>query len=251
MPNALAAAAPALNPLRSAGRWLADALFPPTCLGCGRRGTWCCAACLASLTFPRTLKCPACEKSNDLGAFCQSCQGGRVLNGLWHAQPYGHPLVRTMVRAFKFDGLTELADTLGKLLAATLTTYALPPAWHKVPREHWYLTPVPLHSKRARTRGFNQSVLLADELAASSGLSLRPALTRQQPTAPQSEIKNDGARLQNVAGAFSLVRGAGVAGNAFILVDDVYTSGATMEECAKVLKNAGATEVWGLTVAKG
>lgn len=231
-------------------RWITDALFPRACLGCGRSGSWCCPTCFAHLSFRRTLQCPACGEASELGSFCAPCQGNRALAGLWPAQPYGHPLVREMVRTLKFKGVTELAPVLGELLVATLRTYALPPSWHAVSRERWFLCPVPLHLRRLRGRGFNQAELLARYVCVRSGLTLAPVLRRRRSTKPQSELRDE-ARHRNVAHAFTLAPHAAVAGNAYILVDDVYTSGTTMEECARVLKEAGAAEVWGLVVAKG
>lgn len=237
--------------LGGALHWLEDAFFPRRCLGCGRWGAWCCPACLASLTFRRMLACPACGTVSELGAFCESCRGQHTLQGLWSAQPYGNPLVRAMVRAVKFEGVTELIPTLGNLLTATLRTYALPPAWHHVPRERWYLTPIPLYHHRARTRGFNQAALLAAYVGDQSSLAVASVLSRVRATNPQSELTRDEERLRNVAGSFAVALNTPVAGNAYILIDDVYTSGATMNECARVLVAAGAAEVWGLTVAKG
>lgn len=231
-------------------RWLVDALFPRACLSCGRVGTWCCPTCFASLTFRRQLTCPACGEVSELGSWCFGCQQGQALAGLWAAQPYGNPLVRNMIRELKFKGLSELVPTLGQLLTATLRTYELPPAWHAVPREQWFLCPVPLHPRRMRGRGFNQAELLAKYVSEHADLALAPVLRRPRNTRAQSKL-DDEARTKNVTGAFKLAKGANVAGHAYILVDDVYTSGATMAECAKVLKAAGAAEVWGLVVAKG
>ncbi|MDP3986588.1 MAG: ComF family protein [Candidatus Veblenbacteria bacterium] len=237
--------------LAAAWQWLLDALFPRRCVGCRRWGSWCCAACLASLSFPRQLHCPGCQNVSPLGEWCQDCVAGQALRGLWCTQNYANPLLRNMIRALKYEGLTELAVPLGRLLSATLTTYGLPPAWHEVPRERWYLTPVPLAPRRERQRNFNQTELLAQAVSTTTNLALASVLQRVHSTKPQSELAQDEQRHSNVRGAFALQSDAQVAGNAYILVDDVYTSGATMEECARVLRAAGAREVWGLTVAKG
>ncbi len=237
--------------LQSTFTWFKDALFPRVCVGCGNKRAWCCPACFASLTFRRTLTCPSCDAPSELGAFCTTCRGDHELAGLWSAQPYGNPIVRAMVRAIKYDGLTELIPTLGELMFAALRGFALPPTWHQVPRERWFLTPVPLYWRRARERGFNQAELLADYVGKRTQLQLGHVLERVRQTEPQSELKKDEARLKNVGGAFRLAAEANVVGNAYILVDDVYTSGATMEECARELIKAGAAEVWGLTGAKG
>jgi ComF family protein len=156
-----------------------------------------------------------------------------------------------MIKAIKFDGLTELIPIQVNLLNGLLKTFNLPPAWHGTPREKWLLTAVPLFAKRQRQRNFNQAELLAINLAKATGLNYLPTLLRTGKRRAQSELKDKQTRHANVQGVFSALPQANIAGQTFILVDDVYTSGATMQECAKVLKAAGAQAVWGLTVAKG
>lgn len=230
--------------------WLTDALFPRTCLGCGSLGSYLCASCSGSLTFPRELGCPTCGEKNALGEFCERCLSDGALRGVWVTQNYGNPLVKNLIQAFKYDYLTELAAPLGGLLSATLETYHLPPAWHEVPREHWHLTPIPLSSKRLRERGFNQAALLSERVSAASGLAQADVLQRLHSTKPQSKLTPE-ERAQNVLGAFRLRNNDNLRGNAYILVDDVYTSGSTLSECARLLTAHGAREVWGLVVAKG
>jgi competence protein ComFC len=243
----------ALNPLNlllKAWNWLLDALFPRVCLGCGKYGSWCCVACFSSLKFPRQLYCPSCNEASALGEFCKKCAGDKNLSGVWVTQAYGNPLIRQLIHSLKYDYVKELAVTLGKILSANMTAFDLPPAWHQVPRENWYLVPIPLALNRLKSRNYNQAELLAQEVQKSRGLKIDLVLERLRSTKPQSKLQME-ERLKNVNGVFDLKRGAEITGKAFILVDDVYTSGATMEECARVLKLAGAVEVWGLVVAKG
>jgi len=230
--------------------WLLDALYPKRCLGCGSLDYWCCPACYAGLTFGRELKCPGCSLPSQLGAWCANCSAGHNLNGLWVAQPYGNPLVRNMIKAWKYDGLKELAQPLLNLLLAALKTYSLPPAWHAVARANWQLVPVPLARRRRLARNFNQAEVLAQGIASALNLKINPLLERQRRTKPQSELR-DQERLTNLKGAFKLKDGSQAKDEIFILVDDIYTSGATLEECALVLKQAGAAEVWGLVIAQG
>ena len=236
--------------LRQAWTWLLDALYPKRCLGCKRLGLWCCPECFASLTFRRELKCPNCNLSSQLGAWCSNCSAGHNLNGLWAAQPYGRPLVRQMIKAWKYDGLKDLSEPLINLLLALLKTHNLPPGWHGVAREQWQLVPIPLTRHRLRGRNFNQAEILAQGVALAGHLPVNMLLERLRRTKPQSELEAQ-QRLTNVQGAFGLKPGAEIRGGVFILVDDIYTSGATMEECARVLKQNGAREVWGLVVAQG
>ncbi len=231
--------------------WLVQALFPCRCVSCGTFGAWCCPACLAQVWYPRTLTCPACGVSDALGAFCPNCRGNLALRGVWAPLPYGHPVVRELLRAYKYEYVRELEPVLVNLLAATLRTYALPPAWGAVPRNAWVLCPVPLAPKRLRSRGFNQTETLARALAERTNLAWQNLLERTRSTKPQSDITDHAKRMANVQGAFCLSHGADVRGRAVILLDDVYTSGSTLEACAAELRRGGAAEVWGLAVAKG
>jgi ComF family protein len=110
--------------------------------------------------------------------------------------------------------------------------------------------PVPLHKKRLRQRGFNQALLLAYGISKKYGLTLSfDNLARTRHTKPQVELSGKD-RIANVAGAFSLRRPEMLAGRSVVLVDDVFTTGATLNECSRVLKDAGATRVMALTLAR-
>lgn len=237
--------------LYSAWAWLLEALFPKRCLSCGNLGNWCCPVCLASLTYPRALACADCGQKTPLGEFCSDCKPEHNLTGLWPAQSYGNPVVRALIKAFKFDSLSDIAPILANIIIGLMRGFNLPPAWHATPREQWCLTPVPLASKRERQRGFNQSAAIAQLISQNTNLPYAITLQRKINSRPQSEIKNEADREHNIKDAYAVLPGKNITGRTFILVDDVYTSGATLEECARVLKQAGAAEVWGLTVAKG
>ncbi len=232
-------------------QWLVEAIWPTKCLACGREGSWCCPVCLASFTFPRQLNCPDCGTLSALGEFCAACKKDKYLNGLWPTQSYGNPNIRSLIKSFKFEGLTGAAPYLVELMYGLMRAFNLPPAWHTVPANQWCLTPVPLTNRRQRARNFNQSELLAKLLAEKTALPYENVLLRIHFSKPQSELSADNLRLENVKGCFEIKKESLITGRIFILVDDVYTTGATMEECAKVLKKAGACEVWGLVVAKG
>jgi ComF family protein len=112
------------------------------------------------------------------------------------------------------------------------------------------IMPVPLHRSRLRERGFNQALLLASAVGRAHGIPLSyDNLTRFRATRPQVELSGE-ERVQNVRGAFRLTRPADVEGKRVLLVDDVFTTGATMNECAAVLKRAGARSVVALTLAR-
>ncbi len=151
--------------------------------------------------------------------------------------------MREAVHALKFGGKTALANPLGDLMAeagpAVLPVEVVD-----------CLVPVPLHPTREAERGFNQSMLLARRVSRRWGIPVRPrALRRQRFTRPQTDLDAD-ERRRNVRGAFALSRRAAVDGRHVLLIDDVFTTGATVSECARVLLDAGAATVGVLTVAR-
>ncbi|MDH3443182.1 MAG: ComF family protein [Deltaproteobacteria bacterium] len=112
------------------------------------------------------------------------------------------------------------------------------------------IVPVPLHPKRLRWRGFNQSVLLAREVSRAYQVPMDPfLLQRRRETSPQTQLTED-ERRKNMRGAFALGAGKSVRGKIVLLLDDVYTSGATVDECSRVLRKAGAKAVYVLTLAR-
>lgn len=170
--------------------------------------------------------------------------------------PYRHPVLREAVQALKFEGVRDLALPLGLLLACR-THAALGPALSQAT-----VVPIPLHPRRERNRGFNQSALLAKQLARTLSLPCVPLLRRTRHTPPQTSVTPhvSAHRRENVAAAFSMAEhmtppapppAGGVAGPAILLVDDVATTGATLEEAAQVLYAHGAQTVWGAVVCRG
>ena len=110
--------------------------------------------------------------------------------------------------------------------------------------------PIPLHRRRERERGFNQSSLLAKELALRFHCTIAPVLRRPRWNTPQTEMESYEARRKNVAGAFTVVDATAIRGRTAIIVDDVAASGATLGEAARLLRTHGAHTVWAITIAK-
>jgi ComF family protein len=163
----------------------------------------------------------------------------KALSRLRSAVVYEGP-IELAVKRFKYDGWRRLAGPLALLLAERLVVEGLASPW---------VVSVPLHPSRQRHRGFNQAELLARELRRRLALGKPPgALVRTRPTAPQ--VGHDRLwRLENVRGAFAW-RGADLAGRSVLIVDDVATTGATIEACAVALKASGSGSVTGATVAR-
>lgn len=212
---------------------LLDLLVPPACASCGGFGATLCAQCVARFRPP----------SRDEDRFVAADAGaviGERLELALAAFEYADPL-RGALQRLKYAGASRVAESLA---AAALPRFALLLAiGGRAP-----LVPVPLHPDRRRERGYNQALLLARSLATAHDLPVREALVRERSTTKQHRLDRT-ARLRNLVGAFRIAKGERVPPVA-ILVDDILTTSATLEACASVLRDAGATRVYGFTIAR-
>ena len=218
-----------------------DLLFPRWCVGCGREGDFICPACLKSLPRINPPLCPRCGQPQLNAVICPVCVGWQAsIEGI--RAPFKFDgVIRRAIHEFKYNNLRAMAALLGQRLGDYLAANPLPAE---------VLVPVPLHRKRLRERGYNQSRLLALELAGLSGLPLvDDCLVRQRYTTPQIRTPDVDERRRNVADAFAC-RDRRLEDRAVLLIDDVATSGATLDACARTLKESGASSVWGLVLAK-
>jgi ComF family protein len=234
----------ALNLLRLAGRSFLDLLYPPRCVGCGSHESWFCATCLASVELLRSPVCAKCGRPDSREGLCPSCSKEPLQIDAIRSVAYFAGPLREAIHHFKYRNLRALAYPLGELLVDY---------WRNSPLPADSLLAVPLHSRRERERGYNQAHLLAEVLGRSVGLPVFASgasgvLRRRRETWPQVEL-NGAERKANVAGAFHC-ESEQVAGRRIVLVDDVCTTGATLEACSAALQQAGAVAVWGLTLAR-
>ena len=218
-----------------------DLVFPRWCIGCGRAGDFICHTCYQSLPKIMPPICPKCGKPQPSGILCPSCVGWQAeIDGI--RSPFQFDgVVRQAIHQLKYRNLRALAMPLSKLLQDYLATN---PVLGQV------LVPVPLHQKRLRERGYNQSSLLAHNLGRLINLPVvDDCLIRSRPAPPQTKASTVDERRSNVAKAFSC-RDYRLRDKQVLLIDDVCTSGATLDACAVALKAAGATSVWGLVLAR-
>jgi ComF family protein len=222
-------------------RWALDLLFPRWCLGCGKEGDFLCPSCQDTLPKIVPPLCPRCGSPEPGGNLCPPCaREPSALNGI--RSPFRFEgLMREAIHQMKYRNLRALAEPLAQLLGDYLQE-------SPVPGE--VLVPVPLHAKRRRERGYNQSQLLARELGKLTGLPVvSDSLVRPGLATPQARTTGVRERMLNVADAFAC-RDERLKGRRVLLIDDVATSGATLGAAADALKKIGAESVWGLVLAR-
>lgn len=228
--------------------FILDLLFPKFCLSCQKEGKWICAECYNKIVFIKKPTCPSCNRINKQGKFCRRCQDKSNLTGLISAAYYGDNLIKEAIHTFKYEGVFDLAKDLGQILQNRLNLIP----FRKCNEVGVVIIPVPLHKKRKAKRGYNQAELLAKQIANNQWLIANNKLIRIKHTEKSQAELSGKARRQNVKGVF-VWRGRKneLKAKKVLLIDDIYTTGATLEECAKVLREqAEVKEIWGLVIAK-
>lgn len=232
------------NKIAILGSCFFDAIFPKRCIDCGKQGEWLCQSCSDLLFYRASQDCLVCGKPNQGGVKCPSCSQEAHTRRVLCAFSYRQKGAVKLVKLFKYDFVKSTDKILCSLLIDFLCRQ------DDLPKDLLVL-PVPLHAKRRRWRGYNQSAILAEAVAKNFGWQHDDkTLLRHRPTKPQAKMET-GARCSNVDGCFSLKPGEDLRGKRILLVDDVITTGATIEACAVVLKRAGAKSVDALALIRG
>ncbi len=240
-----------INLMKNLAELFLSIVFPPKCLVCGRKhggktAVLICENCFKSIGINSSFSCPECGKRiYDYKKFC--AHEPRFL--LLAAVSYKNPAARELIHALKYQRLKTAAGPLAKILKISLEENP----WVKTANFNNFLAlPIPLHPKKEKARGFNQSLLILKKL---SELITLPeiqdnVLIKVRNTNSQIELADYKERTENVSGSFEILEKKKIAGKNILLLDDVFTSGATIKEAARVLKEAGAKKIIGLVVAK-
>jgi|WetSurMetagenome_2_1015567.scaffolds.fasta_scaffold103968_2 ComF family protein len=230
-------------------RHLLDCLYPPRCQVCKQFAEEAfCAACREQVVRIKPPICRNCGLPLDPQAtgpeLCPDCREAPSPITWARAAGIYQGTLQQAILNFKFSGRRVLAKPLAGLLAETYGDGLCPKETFDA------VGPVPLHPQRRKERGYNQSELLAEYFCRATGLELaKDLLQRVRPTLPQVMLPRP-ERAKNVRGAFAVRDKSAVTGKAILLIDDIATTGATIEECARVLTKAGAEKVCLLTVAR-
>lgn len=209
--------------------YIIDILLPKRCAGCSKIGTFLCPACV------QTIPPPEPPKESYISAVFD----------------YRHKVMKRAIWRFKYENVRGLANFFGESLYGEIVG-DLGESLHFSKTEVFLLVPIPLHTKRLRERGYNQSELIARSLLQHDVNKLLElsvtSLTRTRATKPQARSDRRSARLANLAGAFKAEHST-VKGRNIVLIDDVTTTGATLSEARKALIRAGARSVYAYAVA--
>src|SRR5919108_84793 len=226
---------------------IASLLYPPSCTICATSvdlGEHLCADCESKISRIVPPFCAKCSEPFD-GAItttfaCANCAHRKLHFEAAVAAYRARGIVRHVMLNFKYGKQIHLRHLVARWLVAALDDERI--------RERRFdvIVPVPLHPARQRERGFNQAALLADWLSSHLSVPSRPVLKRIHFTTTQTAFDRT-ERMQNLRGAFRLRKKADVRNLRVLLIDDVLTTGATLSECARTLKEAGAQSVYALT----
>lgn len=211
--------------------WLA----PHDCMSCGCEGSLLCEGCTRNMTQTMSSRCFQCRSPTEDHRVCPSCRSGIVLSHVWVSVIY-EGIIKRVIYALKFDRAMGAKVPLGLILDRSL------------PSAQFVIIPVPTSNKRIRERGYDQSVLLARGLARTRNLTYVAALVRVRDTRQTGSTRRE--RIRQQRGAFIVTKESYVKGKSILLVDDIVTTGATLDAAARVLLAAGATDVNAVVIAQ-
>ncbi len=224
-------------------------LFPIECVSCGREDVWLCDDCLLKLKLGRNDDCFFCGKINPPGSTCPACAAANNLDGVFVCADYSDRIVNELIKKLKYSFARELGEVLGEIACRYLAKLAVEEKLKKINLAKFIVSPIPLHRKRYNWRGFNQAEIIAGHFARKFNLTYQDSLVRVKHNTPQARLSGE-ERKGNIRGCFAAT-GENLAGKKILLIDDVATTGSTLNEAAGALKSAGAAKVWGLVIAKG
>jgi len=240
------------NILSSIKTFIKDAFFPSSCIICGKEGSPLCSDCLSLIPIEEYQYCPFCSPPKIVldGRTCLNHRKTKKLDGLFCATTYHNPIIQKTLQAFKYPPyIKELSHPLASLIIAHLKLLGK----NKKDFKNFVIIPIPLHRRKLKERGFNQSEELAKDISHFLNIPIwNKLLIRSKYTESQTKL-NKLEREKNVQDSFKinyLSKNIKLKNKKILLIDDIFTTGATMEECAKVLKREGASEVWGMVVAR-
>ncbi|MDO4301162.1 MAG: ComF family protein [Clostridia bacterium] len=214
-------------------------VYPNHCISCGEvlnagKDKWLCNNCRCDFEITEHKRCKTCGRIIYHDGKCRICNSERIYFDKGYSVLVYKDSVRNGIMNFKYKGLYRY----GKYFGNIMVNYAV----QNINMSFDYVTAVPLHSKRFKDRGYNQSKILAKAVAESMNIKYMDLLIRNKNTKAQNSL-NRKERKENIRDAFSLRKGMSVENKNILIIDDIYTTGATINECSRVLKKNKAAVV--------
>jgi len=226
-------------------------IFPKICLSCSKEGSCLCQTCLEKLTLISHFCCPACHKISAFGITCKSCEHRTHLKGAIYALDYKNQITAKAIKNLKYHSVKELVDPLAEILIKMIKNSHFLSINFSTNVSSSIIIPVPLHHKKFLWRGFNQSELLAKKIAEEFEINFKNNVLFKIKNTPSQTGLDLKKRKTNVVDSFAIKNHKEIKNKIIFLIDDLFTTGSTINEAAKVLKKAGAKQVWGITLARG
>jgi len=227
-----------------------DFLFPRFCVGCGKEGGFVCEECLNKIR-EEELRCPYCGKVNFSGEFCGPHKRHSSIKGLifytFFDKKDDSKIIPKILYGFKYEGLRGLGEILALYMSKKLQKHFLFKKKDKI-----IIVPLPLFFFKKLKRGFNQTEILSKYIASRLGLKNKKIIFKVKNTKPQVFLSKEERKI-NVKNAFVLnpkIEPSEIKDKIIILIDDVYTTGSTLNSAAREIKRLRPSEIWGLVFAK-
>jgi len=222
--------------------FISDLVFPKRCLKCDQEGSYLCLVCQTKIEFNQKAYCPLCKQTSSNYNICNNCQTKTALRAVFVVSNYNQQTIEQLVHNLKYRYVEDLAIIIAQLMADFMVK-------NRFLNEESVITCVPLHKKRQAERGFNQSQLIAKHFSQIMDLEYKELLIRTRNTLSQTQLKRK-ERQENVKMAFKVIENNLAKNKTIIIIDDVLTTGSTLNECAQVLAQQDYNNIYGLVLAQ-
>ena len=235
--------------------WFLDAIFPIRCLKCrkflAKSTGYLCKKCIRTIPINKGFECLGCKRRVSLGKTCPTCRNNIHIDQLLIVSDYENDVIVKLIKTLKYRFIIEVMGPISYVIKKYIVWLSASKKFNLL-AEKPVIIPVPLHPSRLNWRGFNQAELIACSIADILNCDICPDVIRRvRDKKPQAYIEGREQRLQNVKEIFKISDENKIKDETILLVDDVCTTGATLNECARVLKESGAKKVIGLVIARG
>jgi len=226
---------------------LIDILFPKFCLGCSRIGSYVCHKCFKKLKVIDKPTCLYCHKQSYLGLTHPKCLKKLSIDGSLSIYYYDN-LLKKIIKNIKYRLATVVWDEFWKSIPESNIDKLF--SYKKI-FSNPFIQVVPLSQNKYKSRGFNQAMIMAKYFNKILNFPFINVLIRPHEALAQAQVKTKKARIKNVRNIFTIKKGSHIKNKTIVLIDDVITTGSTVKEACRMLKKAGASKVYALTLAKG